>query len=106
MSFDRIEHTTGLLHKIKFYCIYVKTLSHFLVVEDYELSKSISHLLRVPLTLECIRILSSSIFFYFNFLTDDIPWKTAAIWADDIALNSSCDKPSALSQQVEIAYEF
>ena len=27
------------------------------------------------------------------------------IWADDTALNSSCDKPSDLSQQFEIAYE-
>ena len=26
MSFDRIEHTTGLLHKIKFYCVMSKAL--------------------------------------------------------------------------------
>ena len=35
MLFDKIEHTTGLLHKIKFYCVYGEILfllSHFLVV--------------------------------------------------------------------------
>ena len=39
-------------------------LSHFLVVKDYELSKSTSHLLGVALTLKCIRILSWSISFF------------------------------------------
>ena len=63
MSFDRIEHTTGLFHKIKFYTIYGMVrcfflLIYFLVVEDYELPKSTSHVLSVPLTLECVRILS------------------------------------------------
>ena len=38
-------------------------LSHFLVIEDYALSKSTSHLQSVPLTLECVRIVSWSIFF-------------------------------------------
>ena len=78
-------------------------LIHFLVVEDYELPKSTSHILGAPLTLECVRILSSSIFFlfFFNCLPDDILCKIA-IWADDAALNSSCSKPSDLSQQVEI----
>ena len=50
-----------LLYKINFYCVYGNfffLLSHFLVVEDYELSKSTSHVLSVPLTLECVRILS------------------------------------------------
>ena len=35
MFFDKIEHNTGLLHKIKFYCVYGEILfllSHFLVV--------------------------------------------------------------------------
>ena len=78
-------------------------LIHFLVLEDYELPKSTSHILSVPLNLECVRILSSSIsfFFYFNCLPDDVLCKIA-IWADDNALNSSCDKPSDLSQQVVI----
>ena len=31
-------------------------LIHFLVAEDYELPKSTSHILSVPLTLECVRI--------------------------------------------------
>ena len=62
--FDRIEHTPGLLHKIKFYCVYSKVLClffflrFFLVVEDYDLSERTSHLLSVPLTLENVRIIS------------------------------------------------
>ena len=75
-------------------------LIHFLVVEDYKLPKSTSHILSVPLNLECVRILSWSISF-FNCLLDDVLCKTA-IWADDNALNSLCDKPSDLSQQVVI----
>ena len=38
--------------------------------------------------------------FYFNCIPDDILCKIA-IWADDTALNSSCDKLSDLPQQVE-----
>ena len=70
-------------------------LNHFLVAEDYELSESKSHLLSVPLTLECVRILSLFIsFFYFNGDPDDVQCKIA-IWADDTALKSSCDKVAA-----------
>ena len=61
MPFDRIEHTTGLFTKLSFNMFRVRCfflLSHFLVVEAYELSKSTSHFLSVPLTLECVRILS------------------------------------------------
>ena len=78
-------------------------LIHFLLVEDYELPKSTSHFLSVPLNLECIRIPSRfiSFFFYFNCLPDDVLCKIA-ISADDNALNSSRDKPSDLSQQVVI----
>ena len=60
MSFGRIEHATGLLHKIKFCIVYGKMfflLIHFLVADDYEFPKSASHILSVPLTLECVRIL-------------------------------------------------
>ena len=75
---------------------------HFLVVKDYELPESTSHILSVPLNLECVRILSWSISFYsyFNCPPDDVLCKIA-IWADDNALNSS-DKPSGSSQQVVI----
>ena len=108
MSFDRIGHTIGILHKIKFYCVYGKiffSLSHFLLVEDYDLSKSTSHLLTVPLTLECVGILPWSIFFlYFSCLPDDVLCKIV-ILANDTAPNSSCDKPSDLSQQAETAYK-
>ena len=78
-------------------------LSHFLVGESYELRKSTSHILSVPLNLECVRILSWSISFfsYFNCLPDDVLCKIA-IWVDDNALNSSSEKPSDLSQQVVI----
>ena len=78
-------------------------LIYFLVAEDYESPKSTSHVLSVPLNLECVRFLSWSISFfsYFNCLSDDVLSKIA-IWADDNALNSSCDKPSDLTQQVVI----
>ena len=55
MSFDWIEHTTGIFYKIKFYFVYGKIfslLSHFLIAKDYELSKSRNHLVSVPLTLK------------------------------------------------------
>ena len=32
-------------------------LIHFLAVKDYELAKSTSHIVSVPLILECVRIL-------------------------------------------------
>ena len=57
MSFEVIKHTTGLFQKFKFYVVYGKffiLLIDFLVVEDYELPKSTSHVLRVPLNLECV----------------------------------------------------
>ena len=39
-------------------------VSHFLVIEDYELSESTTYLLRVSLTLKYLRILSWSISFF------------------------------------------
>ena len=49
---------------------------HFLVAEDYELPKSASHILGLPLTLECVRILSWFIFFfYFNCFPHDALWR-------------------------------
>ena len=74
-------------------------LIHFLVVEDYGLPKIISHVLSVPLNPECVRI--PVFFFYFNCFPDDVLRKIV-IRADDNALNSSCDKPSDLLQQVVI----
>ena len=73
------------------------------VVEDYESPKSTSHVLSAPLNLEYVRIPSWSISFfsYFNCLPDNVLYKIA-IWAGDKALNSSCDKPSDISQQVVI----
>ena len=67
MSFDSIEHTTGLLHKkglivFMVWCYFL--LSLFLVVEDYDFSKITSHLLSMPLILECVRILSWCISFF------------------------------------------
>ena len=48
MFFDRIEHTTCLLDKIKFFIVYDKILFlvHFLVVNDYELPKGTSHIIQ------------------------------------------------------------
>ena len=54
---------------------------HFLVVEDYELPKSTSHASTVQLTLECARIFSWFIFFffYFNYLPDDVLCKISMV---------------------------
>ena len=80
-------------------------LRHFLVVEDYKFSKRRSYLLSLSLTLECLGVLSWSIFFfYFSCLPDDVLCKIS-FWANKTALNSSCHKPSDLLQQVEIAHE-
>ena len=49
-----------IVFMVKFFFL----LSNFLVVEDYELYKSTSHLLSVQLTLEYVRILTWSIFFF------------------------------------------
>ena len=78
-------------------------LSHLLVIKSYELSKDTSHFLSVPLALECIRILYWCIFFYFGCLPHEVLCNIV-IWADDTALDSSCEKPSNLLQQVEIVY--
>ena len=75
---------------------------HFLIVEDYELSKIAIYILSVPLTLEWLEfylypsLFSALIFSMIMF---------SLTGADDTALNSSCDKRSDLSQQVEIGYE-
>ena len=82
---------------------YFFLLIHSLVVEDYELSKSASHILSAPLMRQNSTLIHL-LFFYFNCLPDDVLFKIA-IWADDTALNLSCEKPSDLSQQVDIAYE-
>ena len=45
-------------------------------------------------------------FSFFNCFPDHVLYKMfCAIWADNTALNSSCDKPSDLSQHVEMVYE-
>ena len=82
-------------------CLFL--LIHFLVVQDYKLAKSTSHILSVPLNVECFRVLSWCIFFfsYFNCLFDHVQCKIT-IWAVDNALNSSQDKPSDLSEQIVI----
>ena len=80
---------------------YFFLLIHFLVVEDYELLKSISHVVSVPLTLECVRNISLSIsfFFYFNCFPDDVLCKNP-IRADDTALNLSCNNSFELLQPI------
>ena len=73
-------------------------LSHFLIVEDYELPQSPSHLLSLSVTLEYSRILywSISFFLYINFLPDDVACKID-VWADVTTRNSTRDKTSDLS---------
>ena len=97
---DRAYYWVGFFKKLSFILFMIRhffLLIQFLVVEDYELSKSTSHILSVPLNLEYVRILSWSISFfpYFKCLPDDVLCKIT-IWADDNALHLSCDKPSDL----------
>ena len=84
MPFDRLRRTTGVLHKIKFYCVYGKIfflLSQFLVAEDHELSQSTSNLLSYPFPLTVWNTsdfyLGLSLVFYINRLPDDVLCKIA-----------------------------
>ena len=81
MSFDRIKHTTGLLHKIKFYIVYGKM---FFLIDSFLSSRRLCLKVQVPLTLKCVGI--PSLLFFFNYRFDDILRKIA-IWVDDTALN-------------------
>ena len=98
-----------LILALKFYRIYGKMcflIESFLRSKDYELPKSTSHLLSVPLSLEYVRILSYSISFFYNLncLTDGVLCKIA-IRADITTVISLWDKPSDVLQLVEIVYE-
>ena len=75
---------------IVFMIRYFFSLVYFLVVEDYELFKSTSHLLRVPVSLEHDGTLSWSISFfcYISFFPDDVLCKIV-IWADDTTFSST-----------------
>ena len=67
-------------HRLSFIFLLVRRFFslHFLIVEDHGLPKSVSYILSVTLTLECVRILSRSVFFfYFNGLLDDVLCKIA-----------------------------
>ena len=76
-------------------------LSHFSVAEDFEFPKKYKSSSKCAIDSEIY--LDPSLSFYFNRLQDVLPFKIA-IWADCTALNSSCDKTSDLSQQVEIEF--
>ena len=71
MSFNRIEHTTGLPHKTNLYFAYDKIYflsNHFLVVEDYELSK-----VQVILLWNASEFyFNPSVFFYIICFADDV----------------------------------
>ena len=63
---DRAYYWVGFFNKLSFILFMIRhffLLIQFLVVEDYELPKSTSHILSVPLNLEYVRILSWSISF-------------------------------------------
>ena len=82
LTWDSIEHANCFLHKIKFQCVYVRMfflIESFLVEENYELSKSRSHILSVSLTLLYIGILSwsLSLVFCIKFLLGDVLCKFA-----------------------------
>ena len=105
MFFDKVVYywSSSKLNFILFMVNLFFLLIHFLVVESYELPKITCHVLSLPLNPKCVRILSwfISYFFHFSCFSGDVLRKTA-IWADDNALNYSCDTPSDLSQQVQI----
>ena len=67
-------------------------LIHFLVVEDYELPKSTSHILSVPLTLECVNHLDLSLFS--TLIVSSI------MFCVNLLSELMIHKPSDLSQQV------
>ena len=98
---DRAYYRSFSKNKVLFMVRCFFLLIHFL--EDHELPESTSHILSVPLNLECARILSWSIAFssYFNCFPDDVLCKIA-FWVYYNALNSLCDKPCDLSQKVVI----
>ena len=77
-------------------------LSHFLVGGDHKLSKSTSHFLSMPITLEYVTFhLGPSLFSLIQSSPNDALCKVT-IWADDTTLNSSYDKASDFLQQAEI----
>ena len=82
MSLDRIAMLPVFFTKLSFIVFMVRwllLLSYFLLVEDYELSQSTHHLVRVQLTVEYDKILSCSISsFYINCLLDDVLCKIAS----------------------------
>ena len=106
MFFDRMKHNTSLLHKIRFYCIYGKM---FFLIESFLSSRRVeSWVVKCKPYCECVTnsgmhqiFILIHFFFYFNCLPDNVLCKIA-IWADDTALNSPCDKPSDLSHQAEL----
>ena len=93
MSFDRIELLV-FFTKFSFILFMVRwffLLIHFLIVGDFEWSKTASHILTVPLTLECVRTLSWSIsvFFYFNCFSDDVLCKFCVLLSELMILLST-----------------
>ena len=98
MSFHRIEHTIDLLQKLSFFVFMVRyfLLSHFFVVENYQLSKSTSVSGMRQNAILIHLFFSSSIVSLMIFCLE------IAIWADDAALKSACDIQSDLLQQVEM----
>ena len=89
--FDKIENILVLFTKLSFIVFLLRCfllLNHFLVVEDFGLSKITRHLLSMPIIPEHVRILSWAISFFFYF-TCLLILCNITIWADDTALNSS-----------------
>ena len=72
-----IEYTTGLPHKINFFMFMVRCfflLSHFLVVEDYELSKSTSYLYKCVINPNKAGLFECSFFWEVNpFIFQELP---------------------------------
>ena len=68
LDIQRLFTSSGLLHKFKLHCVMKRCfilLSHFVVVKDFRLHRSASHVLSAPLMLEYLRIFGP-IFFALN----------------------------------------
>ena len=108
MSFDRIEHTLLVVFftKLSFVLFMVRC---FFLIDSFLSSRRLWVAEKYRSCSRCttdseMRQNSILIHLFFLLLPDDVQCKIP-IWPEDTALNLSCDKPSDLSQQVEIGYQ-
>ena len=109
-AFDRISHA-GLLHKLKSYGISGQIfglISSFLSNKRFRVVMDGKSSQEYPVNAEVPQgsILGPTLFLlYINDLPHDVIYNIA-IYAEDTALYSKCDRASDLWQQLELASEF